>query len=115
MGFRAFKTATLLERDLGTPADLLRALNTLQSNVGEVIAPMVAATQNDSQILVGVSLASGGTNVVGHKLGRKLAGWKLVRQRADARVWDTQDTNKQPERTLLLSASAPVVVDIEVF
>lgn len=115
MGFRAFKTATLVTRDLLTSDGLLRALNTLQANVGEVLAPMIAATQNDSVILTGVQLAAGGENVVSHKLGRKLAGWKMVRLRGDARVWDAQDTNRQPNLTLLLHVSADVVVDLEVF
>lgn len=120
MAWRAFKTANLNERDLSTPGFLLRALNTLQSNVAEVFAPMIAASQNDSQILVGVVLAPGIVNVVSHKLGRKLAGWKIVRLRANALVWDEQDANKQPDRTLLLGMApndlgTNVTVDLEVF
>ena len=50
-----------------------------------------------------------------HGLGRKLLGWTLVRMRADARVWDLQDSNQTPDKTLVLKASAPATVDLWVF
>lgn len=68
----------------------------------------------NSNILQNIPLIAG-TNVINHKLGRKLQGWSLTRKRAPGDVSDTQDTNQSPALTLLLVASAPMVVDIEVF
>lgn len=76
--------------------------------------PLLAAPQNNSSILRSVSLVVG-ANVVNHLLGRPLQGWKIVRQRAAASIYDTQDSNQTPALTLQLTSSAAVSVDIEVF
>lgn len=76
--------------------------------------PILASPQNNSSILKSVPLISG-SNVVNHLLGKNLQGWKLVRQRAAATIYDAQDSNQTPALTLVLVSSAPVVVDIEVF
>ncbi len=85
-----------------------------QTRWASVLNPMIAAPQNNSSILESVALASG-ANIINHKLGRKLQGWKIVRQRASATIYDTQDANPRPELTLQLTASGAVVCDIEVF
>ena len=56
-----------------------------------------------------------GSNTIPHTLGRNLSGWLVIRQRGAATLYDTQDTNQTPALTLLLTASAPVVVDLKVF
>lgn len=76
--------------------------------------PLLKNPLSNGIILQSQSLATG-ANVVNHKLGRKLQGWFMVRQRASANIFDTQDTNTSPTLTLNLTSSAPVVVDIYVF
>jgi hypothetical protein len=79
-----------------------------------ILNPIVDAPTSKPSILKSVSLASG-SNTINHLLGRSLQGWAIVRQRAAATVYDTQDANPTPALTLNLTASAPVVVDLLVF
>lgn len=76
--------------------------------------PLLANPLAQGQLLKSVSLVSG-SNSINHKLGRKLQGWIIVRLRASATVYDTQDANQSPAVTLQLTASAPVTVDLWVF
>lgn len=78
------------------------------------IEPVINNPANNSIILKNISLVSG-TNVINHKLGQKLVGWKTTRVRALATIYDTQDSNPTPTLTLILVASAPVTIDLEVF
>jgi len=76
--------------------------------------PLLTNPALQGNILKSVVLASG-DNTINHKLGRKLQGWIIVRQRASASMYDKQDSNARPELTLVLNASAAVTVDIYVF
>jgi hypothetical protein len=115
MTFQRVKKLTLTPSDLGNPSDILRVINGLQSNIDDAITPMAFKSQNDSTILANVTLTQGINNIVNHTLGRQLAGWQIVRKRAQADIWDSQDSNTNPALTLLLNTSADVVVDILVF
>lgn len=68
----------------------------------------------DGRLIEGVTIETVET-VVDHKLGRALRGWIVVRQGADARIWDQQDDNARPELSLVLVASASVKVSLWVF
>lgn len=85
-----------------------------QEYVASVIAPFLNSEVLDGVLLKNISLGSG-TNFVEHKLGRKIQGWIVVRQRSDARVWDDQDNNVNVSRTLKLQTSAAVEVDLWIF
>lgn len=97
------------------PENILRVINTLQGNIEDSLTPLLSKTQNDSTVLTNITLSSTTTNVINHTLGRTLTGWKVVRQRAQASIWDSQDSNTSPGLTLLLNTTANVVVDLEVF
>lgn len=85
-----------------------------QDRWASAINPLLTNPSLDSLLLKSVSLKTG-INVINHKLGRELQGWKIVRQRAAASIYDTQDQNQMPELTLTLVSSAPVVIDLELF
>lgn len=87
-------------------------MSRLQTSWKSQLDPILAAPT--PLTLRQVSLKAG-HNVINHLLGRTLQGWSIVRQRASSSVYDTQDTNQMPELTLYLTASADVVVDIQVF
>lgn len=76
--------------------------------------PIIANPTINNLILKSISLTTG-VNVINHKLSRPLAGWKTTRVRAFAIFYDLQDTNQTPQLTLILVASAPTVIDLEVF
>lgn len=92
----------------------IKELSLLQTQWKSQIDPLLADPVNSNIVLKNISLVTG-TNAVNHMLGRKLQGWKIVRQRAAASIYDNQDNNQNPASTLILISSAPVVVDLEVF
>ena len=79
-----------------------------------LIEPFLNNPANNSLILKQISLTAG-PNTINHKLGRKLSGWKTTRVRSAVTLYDDQDSNQAPQLTLILVASAPCVVDLEVF
>lgn len=91
-----------------------RDFGLLQTTWAALIDPIIGRKQNQSNILDDVVLINGST-VVNHKLGRKLAGYKIILQNAAASIYDTQSTNQSPELTLVLVSDAVVTVSIEVF
>lgn len=92
-----------------------RTLTLLQSNWATLLNPVLAQPIVQGQVLENVALVTG-NNVVNHKLGRKLQGWWIVRQRGvAASFYDTQDSNPTPGVNLYLHSSAAVSVDIFVF
>lgn len=113
--FKVFRKQVLSVKELATPENLLKVINTIQQNISDTTDNMARKVQSDSIILTNISLKSGNNNIINHTLSRKLTGWKIVRQRAEARIWDTQDSNPSPNLTLWLSTGADVIVDIEVF
>jgi hypothetical protein len=92
----------------------LKELNLLQTKWKAEIDPVLAQPLLGGNVLQAISLTAG-ANVINHKLGRKLQGWTITRQRADANIYDTQDANQTPALTLQLTSNNPVVVDILVF
>lgn len=93
-----------------------RAFQLMQSSWASQLDPMLLNPLNRVTILKNVSLLSASNpNVVNHLLQRNLQGWFVIRQRASAIVWDSQDSNQTPSLTLNLRASADVTVDLAVF
>ena len=76
--------------------------------------PVLANPMNGVNILKNVSLING-TTTINHLLGSKLQGWFLTRVRGAAIIYDQQDTNPNPQLTLVLVSNAAVIVDIGVF
>jgi hypothetical protein len=91
-----------------------RVISQLQQNITASVNPILDNQLIDGVLLQGVNL-SVGTTTVNHKLSRKLVGWFLTRKRALANVYDTQDSNSIPDRTLDLVSDAAVTVDIYCF
>lgn len=91
-----------------------RIIGQLQDNISNALTPILKNPQVDGYILSKVTLVSG-SNLINHGLDRELQGWFIVRQRASASIYDAQDSNATPAKTLILTSSAGVVVDIYVF
>jgi hypothetical protein len=92
----------------------IQEFSLLQSKWAAILNPILGKAQVQSSILKEVTLQSG-LNSVNHLLGRDLQGWKIVRQRASASIYDTQDACTMPDKVLQLVSSALCVCDIEVF
>ena len=78
------------------------------------INPVLTNPIVQGRLIQKVKLTSG-NNMLNHGLGRNLVGWVIVRQRAAATIYDTQDSNQLPNLVLTLNSSAAVVVDLYVF
>lgn len=89
-------------------------MHLMQTAWASKLNPVLANPATSGLLLKNVKLSSG-ANTINHLLGRPLQGWCIVRQRAAAAIYDSQDANLQPTLTLALQASAPVTVDLYVF
>lgn len=95
-------------------------MNRYQTQLQGALAPI---TNNPSsvaqQVMVGgsanVTLTAGAPNVVPIGLSSPLQGWFLIRNKSQAVVWDSQDSNATPGKTLVLNTSANTVVQIMIF
>lgn len=87
----------------------------IQDNIESAIAPVLRNVILNSVLLKDIELTASVANEISHKLAQNLTGWVLIRNRANAVVWDEQDTNKNAKRTLILQTSANTVVDLLVF
>lgn len=115
MAFKAFQKLYISPDDMQDPKDLARVINSLQANIQDSIQPMVQKIQNDSLILKNITLkAANNPTAVNHTLGRILLGYNVM-LKGNAVVWDSQDSNKSPQLTLLLNTSADVTINLEVY
>lgn len=89
-------------------------LNRVQDQIAYSIAQLIRTEPLDGRLIPNVSLTAG-ANSVEHKLGRDLRGWIVVRKRANANIWDEQDSNTRSSLFLNLQTSADVTVDLWVF
>lgn len=88
-------------------------LQLLQNRWAQIIDPVIALPQNSSVLLQNIILSS--SSVINHSLGRNLQGWQIVRQRGNADIYDTQDVNSIPDKTLQLVSSSGISVDLICF
>lgn len=89
-------------------------LQTVQQALVRTLTPVFNTPNLGGNLLTGQVLAVG-VNTINHGLGRNLNGWSIVRQRAQANIWDSQDSNKMQNLTLILNSTAAVTVDLYVF
>ncbi len=92
----------------------IKEFSLMQTKWASILNAILNNQTLQTSLLQNISLSSG-TNVVNHLLGKKLTGWKIVGINALATIYDGQDTNQTPERTLILISSAPCWVNLEVF
>lgn len=90
-------------------------VNSMQTLWSTQLNPVIMNPIVNGLQLTGISLVVG-SNVVNHKLGRKLQGW-IVTRMADGftQLYDTQNSNRNPELTLTLNSSAAITVDLWVY
>ncbi len=90
------------------------SLSLMQTKWAAILNPFLSNPSLASVILPNVSLING-NNTINHMLGRALTGWRVIRISGSSSLYDEQDSNPQPDLTLLLHSSAAVVVTLEVF
>ena len=90
-------------------------LTKIQDNISDAYDPLITNIALNSTILTEVILVAGQVNKIPHTLGRNLSGWQVIRKRAAADIYDTQDINRSPNLLLYLWTTANVTVDLLVF
>lgn len=91
-----------------------RLMNQLQSNILGGLNPIIQNPLSSGSVLTSIPLKSG-SNTVNTGLGRVLQGWIIVRLREDVTIWDLQDSNTNPDKTLILNSSGDATIDLYVF
>lgn len=84
----------------------------LQERLQEFFVPLVNNPMLDGVLLKNVQLTTTATDVP-HNLRREPIGWTIVRQNANATIWE--QTTNLPTAFLKLQSSAAVTVSIWVF
>lgn len=87
----------------------------IQNNIEEALNPVINSNIVDGVLIKDLSLTALKANLILHKLGRDPLGWIVVRKRADSRIWDVQDSNTQSDRTIAITCSHDVTIDLWVF
>lgn len=90
-----------------------RELSQVQDQISEAFQSLVKNPLING-VLVTAALTTG-TNQVAHTLNRKLQGWIIVRRDNASTVYDSQDSEPDPDLFLQLVASADVNVTLYVF
>lgn len=80
----------------------------LQDSIAASFQQFETLPQLDSVIVEDVTLLPNQDNVVEHKLARKLIGWQIIRQDAQADVWESSTVNSAPSSSIILRSSAIV-------
>jgi hypothetical protein len=87
------------------------SLSLMATKWKSILDPIISNPATNASILKNVSLAAG-TNTINHLLGATQQGFFLTDQQAAATIYRSAPFN---DKTLTLTASAPVVVNIAVF
>ena len=92
-----------------------RVLDQVQRYAQDALRKMFATVPIiNGKMLKDIAL-TGEAKTIQHTLGRAYMGWFVVRQNADAGVWEPFQNNPKPDVNLVLKASLPVTVSLWVF
>lgn len=86
-------------------------LTLLQNSWASAINPLLKNPIVNGIALPNIELING-TNIINHRLGRKLQGWLITSIDAAATIYDAQKINQHPEQTLVLISNANCEVNI---
>lgn len=89
------------------------ALNRVQSAVADAFLSAPGSIFDGGVVIEGVSLLAASPTVLQHSLGRLPVGYLVLRQNANATIWDTPTS--APASTLKLLTDADVTVTLLVF
>lgn len=88
-------------------------INRIQDNIADTINPLAKVRLLDGVLLESVSIPTGSSVKIAHKLGQAVKGYILTALDSNAVIWQTQGS--EPEKFIYLNSSANAVVDIWVF
>ena len=77
--------------------------------------PVTGSSIIGGLVIEGITLASGTTSKIAHKLERKLTGWVVVSKNAAQHVYDVNSEKTDLDTYIHLTAGGTVTVNIWVF
>lgn len=89
-------------------------LNLLLTQWSSELNPLLSNPLSGAVLLSGIPIQMG-VNTINHTLARKLQGYVVVMNSADATFYDSQNINPSPQSTLILVASEPATISLLVF
>lgn len=89
-------------------------LQRLQQNVETALEPVLGCPLLDGVLLEAQALTTGQANIIEHKLARPPRGVLVVKQNADARIWQNS-SQALPTKAIDVRCSANVTVSLWVF
>lgn len=92
--------------------NLAEDVNKMQDRLTEFVQPLVLNPTLDGLLLESVSVGTVATKIE-HKLRRPLRGYVIVRQNAQAQIWESSQA--LPGAFLTLQASSPCIISLWVF
>jgi len=102
-----------------TVQQAVTSVKLLQDNCKRVFDAVVAVALLGGQLVSRQALSATASTAVSHKLGRVPRGWIVVRNSANAVVYEYTPAAGQPaalnSQTLVLQASAATTVDLWIF
>lgn len=103
----------IVARDLFVTQD---AIESVLNEIAQERRPQLSSEILEGTVADGgIALTTGSENLVQHKLGRAVRGWKLIDIQGNATVWRDTATTSDPEKFLSLQCSGNVTVKLEVF
>ena len=87
----------------------------MQYRLEETLRPVTGSSILDGILISDISLASGTTTKVAHKLGRKLIGWIVVGKSAAQHVYDENSGQTDLDTYLHLTAGGTVTFNVWIF
>ena len=91
------------------------SMREMQYRLEETLRPVTDSSIVDGRLIEDVSLASGTTSKIAHRLGRSIIGWIVVGKNAAQHVYDENSGKSDLGTYLHLTASGTVTVNVWVF
>ena len=91
------------------------SMRELQYRLEETLRPVTDSSLVDGVLIKDISLASGTTTKVAHKLGRSVIGWIVVGRNAAQHVYDVNSGKTDLDTYIHLTAGGTVTVNVWVF
>jgi len=91
------------------------SMREMQYRLEETLRPVTDSSIIDGRLIEDVSLASGTTSKIAHRLGRSIIGWIVVGKNAAQHVYDENSGKSDLGTYLHLTASGTVTVNVWVF
>ena len=90
-------------------------LLSVQRSIQSIIEEIASKPHLDSFLLEDLVLTTGAANFVKHKLNRKVRGWFICKQNANAVIWEDETEDADEYTEIALKCSANITITLVVY